>query len=53
MPSRGKDLADVYALIKANKLPRVYALELDRSVRQAYVTLWDTYDAARLSGAEP
>ena len=31
--SRGKDLADVYALMAVNDLPRVYAVELDVSVR--------------------
>jgi hypothetical protein len=34
--SRRKDLADVYALIAANRLPREYAYEVDCSVREAY-----------------
>ena len=52
-PSRGKDLADVYALIASNHLPRCYANELDVSVRAAYCKIWDDWQAARVSGIDP
>jgi len=51
--SRIKDLADVYALIAANKLPRGYAVELDVSVRAAYCKIWDEWAASRSSGVDP
>ena len=51
--SRGKDLADVYALIAANALPRVYATELDVSVRAEYCRIWDGWQADRISGLNP
>lgn len=51
--SRGKDLADVYALIAANDLPRVYAVELDVSVRAAYCKIWDERQASRIAGIDP
>lgn len=52
-PSRSKDLADVYALIAANHLPRCYANELDVSVRAAYCKIWDDWQAARVAGIDP
>jgi hypothetical protein len=52
-PSRAKDLADVYALVAANALPRGYAVELDVSVRAAYCKIWDEWHASRVSGLDP
>lgn len=51
--SRRKDLADVYALIAANRLPREYALEVDCSVREAYCKIWDDWQESHKSGLDP
>jgi hypothetical protein len=51
--SRRKDLADVYALIAANRLPREYAYEVDCSVREAYCKIWDDWQESRKSGLDP
>ena len=52
-PRRRKDLADVYALIAANRLPREYALEVDCSVREAYCKIWDDWQESHKSGLDP
>jgi hypothetical protein len=38
---RRQDLADAMNLIKANRLPRSYADQLDPYVRPTFLTLWD------------
>jgi hypothetical protein len=49
-PHRGKDAADVRALIAANALPWAFAAELDVSVRAYFVQLWREVDAAHSAG---
>ena len=49
-PHRGKDAADVRALIAANALPWAFATELDVSVRAQFVALWKEVEAARSAG---
>ena len=49
---RAKDLADVQELIKAVGLPRECSGELNYSLKQAYVTLWDQVNAGRKAGLE-
>ena len=39
-PDRLQDLADVVALVRANRLPLDYAASLDASVRDKYDELW-------------
>ena len=51
--SRRKDLADVYALIAANRLLREYAYEVDCSVHEAYCKFWDDWQESRKSGLDP
>jgi len=51
--SRRKDMADVYALIAANGLPRAYAVELDISMRPAYCKIWDDWHASYKTGMDP
>jgi hypothetical protein len=45
-PHRLRDLADVQSLIGALHLPRDIAVELDESVREEYLCLWDAIDVA-------
>jgi hypothetical protein len=49
-PHRRRDLADVGALIRANDLPAEFAVELDVSVRETFMTLWEEQRAARRKG---
>ena len=49
--SRRKDLADVYALISANGLPRSYATELHVSMRPAFCKIWDEWHKSFVAGA--
>jgi hypothetical protein len=49
-PHRGKDAADVRALVVANGLPWAFATELDVSVRPLFVALWKEVEAARNAG---
>jgi len=49
-PHRGKDAADVRALVAANGLPWAFATELDVSVRAQFVALWKEVEAARSAG---
>ena len=44
-PHRIKDLADVLELIRAAQLPADLATDLDPSVRQKYVELWQAAQA--------
>lgn len=46
-PHRLKDLADVQELIAKLGLARDFAEQLDRSVRDEYLRLWDATDAGR------
>lgn len=43
---RAKDIGDVVELIRAAKLPRDLANDLDPSVRAKYVELWEAVEAA-------
>lgn len=45
-PHRLKDLSDVLELIRAASLPRELATELDASVRDEYLRLWEAAAAA-------
>jgi hypothetical protein len=45
-PHRLKDLGDVQSLIGALHLPRDISLQLDPSVRDEYLRLWDALDVA-------
>jgi hypothetical protein len=47
------DLADVYALIKANSLPLAYVYELHISVRVAYCKIWRDWNESGTSGTDP
>ena len=49
-PHRRKDAADVGALITANALPREFACELDVSVRELFLQLWDEQALAARKG---
>lgn len=49
-PHRAKDLSDVQELIKANDLPRMFADELNYSVKAEYVRLWDQAAEGRRKG---
>jgi hypothetical protein len=46
-PDRKRDLADVQALIVANRLPLNFAVELDTSVKPSFVALWDEVEEGR------
>ena len=46
-PARLQDFADVIALVRVNRLPREYAVELDASVRAKYEELWDLAQTVR------
>jgi hypothetical protein len=39
-PDRLQDLADVMALVRANRLPVAFAANLDPSVRDKFTELW-------------
>lgn len=45
-PHRLKDLADVQELIRAARLPRTMATQLDPWVKDKFLELWDAVDAA-------
>lgn len=47
---RRKDAADVGALIAANALPREFACELDITVRELFLQLWDEHAHAARTG---
>lgn len=49
-PHGRKDAADVGALITANALPREFACELDVSVRELFLQLWDEQALAARKG---
>lgn len=49
-PDRMKDAADVQELIRENKLPRVFAMELDPYVRDLFVEIYDRLEKGKRSG---
>jgi hypothetical protein len=51
-PHRLRDLADVQELIARLAMPSEFAAELDASVRDEYLRLWDAVDRARRIGLE-
>ena len=49
-PHRLKDLADVQELIRIQRLPRTFVLELNAFVRDKYLELWQPWIIRRVGG---